>query len=331
MGEMPRLITPMMASLRRGLPHDDDRYGWEFKWDGVRAIGYVSGGQLRLLSRTGHDITKTYPELAVLAQRVDRPVIVDGEIIAIAAGRPDFGLLQSRMHVRHPPESLVRQAPVQLYLFDLLHHGDESLLPLPYTGRRERLAELGLDADPIRTTPWYPGDAADVQAASLANALEGVVGKPLASAYHPGQRRDWIKIKNIRHQEVIICGWKPGQGRRADTIGSLLVGVRDGSRLRYAGHVGTGFTQAALADLTHRLQPLRCADSPFGTAVPAPHARGAQWVQPRLVGEVAFTEWTADQVLRHPSWRGLRTDKNPSQVHQESRGLSACEDIPVII
>jgi bifunctional non-homologous end joining protein LigD len=331
MGEMPRLITPMMASLRRGLPHDDDRYGWEFKWDGVRAIGYVSGGQLRLLSRTGHDITKTYPELAVLAQRVDRPVIVDGEIIAIAAGRPDFGLLQSRMHVRHPPESLVRQAPVQLYLFDLLHHGDESLLPLPYTGRRERLAELGLDADPIRTTPWYPGDAADVQAASLAHALEGVVGKPLASAYHPGQRRDWIKIKNIRHQEVIICGWKPGQGRRADTIGSLLVGVRDGSRLRYAGHVGTGFTQAALADLTHRLQPLRRADSPFGTAVPAPHARGAQWVQPRLVGEVAFTEWTADQVLRHPSWRGLRTDKNPSQVHQESRGLSACEDIPVII
>jgi bifunctional non-homologous end joining protein LigD len=317
MGEMPRLITPMMASLRRGLPHDDDRYGWEFKWDGVRAIGYVSGGQLRLLSRTGHDITKTYPELAVLAQRVDRPVIVDGEIIAIAAGRPDFGLLQSRMHVRHPPESLVRQAPVQLYLFDLLHHGDESLLPLPYTGRRERLAELGLDADPIRTTPWYPGDAADVQAASLANALEGVVGKPLASAYHPGQRRDWIKIKNIRHQEVIICGWKPGQGRRADTIGSLLVGVRDGSRLRYAGHVGTGFTQAALADLMHRLQPLRRGDSPFGTAVPALHARGAQWVQPRLVGEVAFTEWTTDKILRHPSWRGLRAGPDPGQVRQE--------------
>jgi bifunctional non-homologous end joining protein LigD len=331
MGEMPRLITPMMASLRRGLPHDDDRYGWEFKWDGVRAIGYVSGGQLRLLSRTGHDITKTYPELAVLAQRVDRPVIVDGEIIAIAAGRPDFGLLQSRMHVRHPPESLVRQAPVQLYLFDLLHHGDESLLPLPYTGRRERLAELGLDVGRVAGIPRRRPDRVGVQAASLANALEGVVGKPLASAYHPGQRRDWIKIKNIRHQEVIICGWKPGQGRRADTIGSLLVGVRDGSRLRYAGHVGTGFTQAALADLTHRLQPLRRADSPFGTAVPAPHARGAQWVQPRLVGEVAFTEWTADQVLRHPSWRGLRTDKNPSQVHQESRGLSACEDIPVII
>jgi bifunctional non-homologous end joining protein LigD len=328
MGEMPRLITPMMASLRRGLPNDDDRYGWEFKWDGVRAIAYVTGGQVRLLSRAGRDVTGSYPELAVLAQRVDAPVILDGEIIAIAAGRPDFGLLQSRMHVRHPPASLVRQAPVQLYLFDLLHHGGQSLLPLPYTERRGRLAELGLDADPVRTTPWYPGGAADVLATSLAHALEGVVGKPLASAYHPGQRRDWIKVKNIRHQVVIICGWKPGQGRRADTIGSLLVGVRDGPRLRYAGHVGTGFTQAALADLTHRLQPLRRADSPFATAVPAPHARGAQWVQPRLVGEVAFTEWTTDQVLRHPSWRGLRTDQNPSQVHQESGGLSAAKNPP---
>jgi bifunctional non-homologous end joining protein LigD len=315
---MPRLITPMMATLRHGLPHDDDQYGWEFKWDGVRVVAYVSGGQIRLLSRTGRDMTGSFPELAVLVQRVVAPVIVDGEIIAVGEGRPDFGLLQSRMHVRDPPASLVRQAPVQLYLFDLLHHDGHSLLPAPYTGRRERLAELGLDADPVRTTPWYAGGAADIQAVSLAHALEGVVGKPLASAYHPGQRRDWIKIKNLRQQEVIICGWKPGQGRRADTIGSLLVGVRDGPRLRYAGHVGTGFTQAALADLMRRLQPLRRGDSPFGTAVPAQHARGAHWVHPQLVGEVAFTEWTADKVLRHPSWRGLRTDKFPGQVHQES-------------
>src|SRR6202167_4069144 len=137
MGEMPRLIEPMMASLRRGLPHDDDRYGWEFKWDGVRAIAYVTGGQVRLLSRSGIDMTETYPELTVLAGRVDGPVIVDGEIIAIGQGRPDFGLLQSRMHVRDPLASLVRQAPVQLYLFDLLHHDGRSLLRLPYTGRRE--------------------------------------------------------------------------------------------------------------------------------------------------------------------------------------------------
>jgi bifunctional non-homologous end joining protein LigD len=307
----------MMASLRHGLPHDDDRYGWEFKWDGVRAIAYVSGGTLRLVSRTGHDMTASYPELAVLAGRTGGPVILDGEIVAVRDGRPDFGLLQTRMHVRRPTGRLVRAAPVQLYVFDLLHQDGESLLAVPYTGRRSRLEDLGLDQDPVRTPPWYPGGAADIWAVSAAHGLEGVVGKPLASRYHPGARRDWIKVKNIRHQEVIVGGWQPGRGRRADTIGSLLVGVWDGHVLRYAGHVGTGFTQAMLADLMRRLRPLRRDTSPFGIAVPAEHARTAHWVEPRLVGEVAFTEWTDQMVLRHPSWRGLRADKKPGEVHLE--------------
>ncbi len=318
MGGLPRLIKPMLASLRPGLPADDDRYGWEFKWDGVRAIGYASGGRLRLVSRNGNDMTASYPELRVLAQRVSVPVIVDGEVIAIRGGRPDFGLLQARMHVRRPPGRLLAEAPVQLYLFDLLQADGELLLGLPYTARRDRLAELGLDTDPVRTPAWYQGGAAAVQAVSLAHGLEGVVGKPLASAYHPGQRRDWIKVKNIRHAEAIIGGWTPGRGRRAGAIGSLLLGVPDRGGLRYAGHVGTGFTRATLTDLARRLNPLRRDTSPFTTPVPAPHASGAQWVEPRLVGEVAFTEWTGDQVLRHPSWRGLRPDKNPDDLDQEN-------------
>jgi bifunctional non-homologous end joining protein LigD len=317
MGGMPRLIKPMLASLRHGLPHDDDRYGWEFKWDGVRAIAYVSGGSVRLVSRSGKDMTASYPELAVLAGRTGGPVILDGEIVALRAGRPDFGLLQSRMHVRHPPGRLLLDAPVQLYVFDLLHRGEESLLAVPYTGRRARLQDLGLDEDPVRTPPWYPGGAADIWAVSLAHGLEGVVGKPLASRYYPGARRDWIKVKNVRHQEVIVGGWTPGHGRRADVIGSLLVGVYDGHRLRYAGHVGTGFTQGMLADLMRQLRPLRRDTSPFDTAVPADHARTVHWVEPRLVGEVAFTEWTEEMVLRHPSWRGLRIDKNPGEIHRE--------------
>ena len=318
MGGSPRLIKPMLASLRPGLPADDDRYGWEFKWDGVRAIAYAGGGRLRLVSRNGTDMTASYPELGVLAEQVREPVIVDGEIIAIRGGRPDFGLLQPRMHVRRPPERLVRDVPVHLYLFDLLQAGAELLLALPYTARRERLAELGLDTGPVRTPPWYRGGAADVLAASRAHGLEGVVGKLLASAYHPGQRRDWIKVKNTRHAEVIIGGWTPGRGHRGDTIGSLLLGVSDRGQLRYAGHVGTGFTQAMLSDLARRLHPLRRGTSPFTTPVPAPHARDAQWVEPRLVGEVAFTEWTGDQVLRHPSWRGLRPDKNPGDLRRDS-------------
>ena len=157
-------------------------------------------------------MTASYPELGVLAEQAAIPVILDGEIIAIRGGRPDFGLLQSRMHVRRPPGQLVRDAPVHLYLFDVLHADGEMLLAMPYTARRDRLESLGLDAGPVRTPPWYRGEAADVQAVSVANGLEGVVGKPLASAYHPGQRRDWIKVKNIRHAEVIIGGWKPAPG-----------------------------------------------------------------------------------------------------------------------
>jgi bifunctional non-homologous end joining protein LigD len=242
---------------------------------------------------------------------------INGEIIAIRGGRPDFGLLQTRMHVGRPTGRLLADTPVQLYLFDVLQAGDESLLGLPYTARRGRLDGLGLNTGPIRTPPWYPGGAADVLAASAAHGLEGVVGKLLGSAYHPGQRRDWIKVKNTLHIAVIIGGWTPGQGHRAATIGSLLLGVPDADQLRYAGHVGTGFTQAMLTDLTRRLHPLQRATSPFTTPVPVRHARSAYWVHPRLVGEVAFTEWTSDLILRHPSWRGLRTDKNPADLHPD--------------
>ena len=220
MAVLPRLVRPMLATSRRDLPTDQDRYGWEIKWDGVRAIAYVDGDEVRLVSRNDKEMAASYPELAVLTGRVQAPVILDGEIVALRAGRPDFGLLQSRMHARRPTTRLVQDAPVYLYLFDLLYHSQDSLLGLPYTVRRSRLEDLGLDADPVRTPPWFRDDAEAVLAVSFGHGLEGVVGKPLASRYHPGRRWDWIKVKNIRHQEVIICGWQPGQGRRANTIGS---------------------------------------------------------------------------------------------------------------
>jgi len=314
---LPGLVRPMLATLRRGLPADQDRYGWEFKWDGIRAIAYVSGRQVRLLSRNGTDMTASYPELAVLAGRVCAPVIVDGEIVALHADRPDFGMLQARMHLRRPRPELTGSIPVQLHLFDLLHLGGQPLLGLPYTERRARLADLGLDADPVRTPPWYPGDGQIVLAASRSHGLEGVVGKPLTSRYQPGRRRDWIKIKNTRHQELLICGWIPGTGRRADTIGSLVLGACDGGQLRYAGTVGTGFTDAMLAALTRLLAPLERDTSPFSTPAPPRHTRGARWVEPRLAGQVAFTGRTSDGSLRHPSWRGLRIDTDPDQIRDE--------------
>ncbi|MGH8918301.1 MAG: hypothetical protein ACRD0H_08195, partial [Actinomycetes bacterium] len=224
MTDLPQLIRPMLVSLRHGFPADDDAYGWELKWDGLRAVAYVSGGKVRLISRNDKDMAASYPELSVLAERVSTPVILDGEIVALRGGRPDFGLLQSRMHVLRPQDALVRAAPVQIFVFDLLHHGADSLLDRPYPERRARLEELGLDAAPVRTPPWQRGGADKLLAESIARGLEGVVGKPLTSTYHPGQRRDWIKVKNVRQQEVIICGWRPGEGQRADTIGSLLLG-----------------------------------------------------------------------------------------------------------
>ena len=317
---LPRLIKPMLASLRHEFPADEEAYGWELKWDGLRAVAYVSDGQraqVRLVSRNDKDMAASYPELGVLAERLSSPVILDGEIVALRDGRPDFGLLQSRMHVQRPRNPLLRAAPVQYYVFDLLHHGEQSLLGRPYTERRARLEELRLDAEPVRTPPWHRGGADQVLAESIARGLEGVVGKPLGSAYHPGQRRDWIKVKNVRQQEVIVAGWKPGEGRRANMIGSLLLGVYDGGALRYVGHVGTGFTQDMLADLMEQLRPLGRETSPFGIKIPDQDARGARWVEPSLVGEVAFAEWTGDEILRQPSWRGLRIDKEPAEVHRE--------------
>ncbi|HMH38003.1 MAG TPA: non-homologous end-joining DNA ligase [Streptosporangiaceae bacterium] len=319
MADMPRLVKPMLASLRHEFPADEESYGWELKWDGLRAVAYVSGGAVRLVSRNEKEMAGSYPELAALARCVGAPVILDGEIVALHDERPDFGLLQSRMHVLRPDDTLVADVPVHYYVFDVLYQGQDVLTGRPYTERRARLEDLGLDSGPFRTPPWHRGGGDKVLAESITKGLEGVVGKPLSSAYHPGQRRDWIKIKNVKQQEVIICGWAPGEGRRANLIGSLLLGVYDGDRLRYVGHVGTGFTDAMLDDLAEQLRPLGRETSPFGTKIPSQAARDAHWTEPSLVGEVSFAEWTSDGILRQPSWRGLRIDKEPAEVHREDQ------------
>jgi bifunctional non-homologous end joining protein LigD len=316
MPEPPHLIRPMLASLRGELPHDEGRYAWELKWDGVRAVAYVGAAGVRLMSRNDKDMTAAYPELAALSSMIPAPAVLDGEIVAFADGRPDFGRLQARMHVRRPTGRLLAAVPICYYVFDLLHLGHESLLPAPYTQRRARLEELQLGAGPVHTPPsWDDGTA--VHHASIEQGLEGIVGKPLRSRYHPGGRRDWIKIKNLRHHDVIIGGWTPGEGRRRTMIGSLLLGIYHDHGLVYIGNVGTGFTEAMLADLATRLAPLARPTAPFDTTVPAEFARTARWVEPDLVGEVAYLQWTPDRYLRHPSWRGLRPDKHPENVMWE--------------
>jgi bifunctional non-homologous end joining protein LigD len=309
-----------MLAVPGRLPATDAGWGYEFKWDGVRAIGYVQSGQLRLFSRNDREVTLGYPELVHLPDLLGGvPAILDGELVAYHDGVPNFGAIQERMHVRHPGEQLVARVPVTYYLFDVLHLGGHSTLGLPYRQRRDLLAELALEADSIRTPPYFPAaSGADVLEASKAQRLEGVLAKRLDSTYTPGRRNPaWQKVKNLNTQEVVIGGWRPGQGRRAGLIGSLLLGLPEGDRLRYVGHVGTGFTEVVLRDLTARVAPLARRDSPFSGEIPRDHARDARWVEPRLVGEVEYAQITLDGMLRHASWRGLRDDKDPSEVRPE--------------
>jgi bifunctional non-homologous end joining protein LigD len=322
-GRLPRLIRPMLATAGT-LPDaaDEHRWAFEMKWDGVRAVTYVEGGAVRLMTRNDRDVSATYPELAGLADAVGaHRVVLDGEIVAFdPAGRPSFGELQARMHVQHPSRALLDRTPVSLLVFDLLHVDDTSLLREPYDDRRAAVQALELDGARWATPPAFGGDADAAMSVSRERGLEGVLAKRRDSGYVPGRRsRDWLKAKHSRMQEVVVCGWKPGEGNRAGRIGSLLVGVHDeAGRLVYAGHVGTGFTVAVLTDLAARLRPLERKTSPFADEVPRAHAKDAHWVRPSLVGEVRFGEWTRDGRLRHPVWRGLRDDKSADDVVPES-------------
>jgi bifunctional non-homologous end joining protein LigD len=313
----------MLATSGRLPP--DDGWAYEMKWDGIRAIAYADGG-LRLLSRTGRDITQTYPELAGLPEALRKAgaagAVLDGEIVAFGdAGWPSFEALQQRMNLSSPGDVrlLAGRVPVTYLVFDLLALNGHALLDLPYRDRRGLLDELGLTGRHWQTPPAFTEESgADVLAASRSQHMEGVIAKRLGSRYEPGRRTgSWIKVKNVRRQETVVGGWQPGERGRSGQIGSLLVGVHDENGLAYAGHVGTGFTRQTLGMLAGRLAPLRRATSPFGTAVPNEHARLAVWVEPELVVEVEFTQWTSAGRLRAPSYKGLRDDKDPAEVIRE--------------
>ncbi|MFF5083333.1 non-homologous end-joining DNA ligase [Actinoplanes sp. NPDC000266] len=308
------LVRPMLAAL--GPLPTGAGWAFEFKYDGVRAVTYAEDGEVRALTRNDNDVTGTYPELAEVATLLrGRPAILDGEIVALEAGeRPSFALLQNRMHIAAPPAALLRAVPVRYYVFDVLHLDGRSTIDLPYRQRRELLAELRLDGATVRTPAYFPDAGAGVLAAAKLSGFEGVVAKRQDGVYRPGRRSaEWTKVPLIRTQEVMIIGYEPGQGRRSGTIGSLLLAVPGQEGLRYAGQVGTGFTDAMLQHLTVELDARRRPTAPVA-GVPREHARHARWAEPSLVGEVAFRNWTVDGRLRHASWRGLRPDRDVSSL-----------------
>jgi bifunctional non-homologous end joining protein LigD len=312
---VPGKVAPMLATP--GPVPEGDGWAYEFKWDGVRAVASMAGGDLRVQSRNDKPLADMYPELGALRDLVDQAVTLDGEVVALdEQGRPDFGLLQQRMHRHNPPAELMQEVPVLYYVFDVLHLDGEDLTRVPYTDRREALAGLGLDSGSVKVPPWFVGvEGATIQATAAQHGLEGVVAKRVSSRYEPGKRsRSWIKTPLRKNIEVVVGGWAPGQGRRAGTLGALLLGVPAEGGLRYIGNVGTGFTDAVLADLFHRLAELAQPGSPFAETVPTEFARHAHWVAPEIVGEVEYRSVSRDGRLRHPSWRGLRPDKSPSDL-----------------
>jgi bifunctional non-homologous end joining protein LigD len=302
-------ITPMLASEGSVAGLKAGQWVFEGKWDGYRLLVEVDHGALRIRSRRGREVTKEYPELRSLAADLaDHHVVLDGEAVILdKAGVPSFHEMQNRG----------RGSRVEYWAFDLLYLDGRSLLRARYQDRRQ-LLEILAGAGNLIVPDQLPGDGADALEHSRKHGWEGVVGKKRDSTYQPGRRSaSWIKDKNWNTQEVVIGGWKAGEGGRTSGIGSLLMGIPTPGGLRFAGKVGTGFTERDLANLKKTLAPLHTDRSPFDPPLPRIEARGVTYVEPVLVGEVRYSEWTPDDRLRQSSWRGLRPDKEPSEVVRE--------------
>ncbi|GAB3561314.1 ATP-dependent DNA ligase [Spelaeicoccus albus] len=320
----PRSYSPMLATLGSEDSLDKERdWAFEMKWDGIRALFVVSDDGTALMSRRGHDMSTTYPELIeAVDQCKSSHAVIDGEIVALTDGHPDFRTLQQRMNLtkKADVERARRRVPVKFMAFDVLVADGEELVDSPYTQRRKRLNALVKSRrnGVIQVPPEFGGDLRAALAESRRLQLEGVMAKTRDGEYDPGARSgEWIKIKHHKTQEVVIIGWRPGKGSRQDTLGSLLVGVHCDGELRYAGRVGTGFDERTLRELRQDLDRIARKTPPVSD-VPRSDARDAQWVSPKRVGEVEFAEWTTAGRLRQPSWRGYRPDKSAQDVVKES-------------
>ncbi|MEA2436062.1 MAG: bifunctional non-ous end joining protein LigD [Thermoleophilaceae bacterium] len=299
---MPERVVPMLA--RSGpLPSDEERYGFEIKWDGMRAVVHSLPGRLRIQGRNLNDITGQWPELRRLNRALHaHEAVLDGEIVAFDAdGKPSFARLQRRMHLSG--ESQIQRAakgvPATFVAFDLLHLDGHSLMELPYEERRARLEELDLNGPHWRTPPTYRGEGRPLLEASQQQGLEGVVAKRLDSPYCPGQRSSyWVKVKNKQQDAFVVGGYLPGKRK----VGAVLLGRRDeDGRLRYAGRAGSGLKETDIEELLDRSTPRD--DSPFEGNPKPP--RGSKFVEPELTVEAEFTDFTDEGVMRHPTYKRL--------------------------
>lgn len=315
----PEAVVPMLAKLA-SLPASDEGWAVEVKWDGVRALAYCRPGRLELQTRNLNTVTAQYPEVRRLSRQLGSlDAVLDGELVAFdEEGRPSFERLQQRIH--QTAESVVRRRmashPVTYVIFDLLYLDGVSLLAQPYSARRRLLEQLDLDGESWQTPAYAVGHARELLAASAERRLEGIVLKRLDSSYAPGKRNGaWLKVKNLGRQEFVIGGWQRGEGRRRNRVGSILLGHFDADGdFQYAGKVGTGFSDRDLDELIARLRPLARKGNPFARRR---GPRDAEFVEPELVAEIEFRELTAEGMVRHGSFKGLREDKAARDVQIE--------------
>jgi bifunctional non-homologous end joining protein LigD len=310
----PRWIEPMKAVLH-DRPFSDPDWIYERKLDGERCVAYRTAQGVRLRSRTDKLLNNTYPELVDALERESSPdFVVDGEIVAFSGNIPSFSRLQGRLGISDPERARRTGIAVFYYLFDVVHLDGHETTRLPVRSRK-RLLRGALDFHGhVRFLPHRNRDGERLFADACRRGLEGLIAKRAESRYASKRSTDWLKLKCSHEQELVIGGFTAPQGSRTD-FGALLVGYYEGGKLSYAGKVGTGFDQRTLGDLGQRMRELERPEPPFVDVHPIP--KGTHWIEPRLVGQFAFSEWTRDGRLRHPRYLGLRDDKRPKEVVRE--------------
>ena len=316
----PSKLKPMMVRLADE-PFSHPDWLFEPKLDGFRALAFVRHGQVSLLSRTGNELSKHFPEVVdELSVQPERELVLDGELAALTEdGLPDFALIQQRLGLPKqvkltPPEG---QAKIVYYPFDLLYANGRDLQRLPLYDRKRILSQAVLPGDAVQVVEYVESDGESFFRGAVQMGLEGMVAKRWESSYEAGVRSpSWLKIKHVRSQEFVVGGYTKGAGARSSTFGALLLGYHDGSELRYAGRVGSGFDQSMLDQVLESLDGLRAASSPFDEH-PDVDEGDTTWVRPELVAEVKFSEWTHEARLRAPVFLKLRPEVSPRAVVRE--------------
>jgi DNA ligase D-like protein (predicted ligase) len=310
----PHWIEPMKAVLHDRAFSDPD-WIYERKLDGERCLAYRTPNGVRLRSRTDKLLNNTYPELVEALEREASPeFVVDGEIVAFRNGIPSFSRLQGRLGIADPERARRTGIAVFYYLFDIPHLEGYEVTALPVRTRK-RVLRGALDFQGhLRFLPHRNRDGEKLYMDACRRGLEGLIAKRAESRYSGKRSTDWLKLKCSHEQELVIGGFTAPQGKRTD-FGALLVGYYEDGKLRYAGKVGTGFDQRTLTELGERMRRLERPDPPFADVHPVP--KGTHWIEPNLVGQFAFSEWTHDGRLRHPRYLGLRDDKRPEDVVRE--------------